>query len=123
MNEQRIRIPIKAWYGDETMDLNFPPQWQVHECRMAGHDTPPLSDQELYDALQSPIGTESLKELARGKKEAVILFDDLTRPAPTAQVLPLVLKELHDAGFTEDRDEPLGFWYDRLGPISVPEEH
>jgi len=24
MNEQRIQVPIRAWYGDEKMELSFP---------------------------------------------------------------------------------------------------
>ena len=103
MNAQRIRIPIKAWYGDEEMELTFPEQWDVQEYRMAGHDTPPLSDEQLDQALKNPIGTQTISELAKGKKQVAILFDDLTRPAPTWKILPLVLKELHDVGITEDQ--------------------
>ena len=68
MTTQNIRIPIKAWYGDEEMDLNFPKRWEINECRMAGHDTPPLSDEQLKEALQSPLETKSLREMAQGKK-------------------------------------------------------
>ncbi len=103
MTEQRIRIPIKAWYGDEEMALHFPQKWQIHECRMAGHDTPPLTDQQMVQALEHPIGTKPIKELAQGKKQVVILFDDLTRPAPTWKILPLVLAQLHEAGIADDQ--------------------
>ena len=103
MSAQNIRIPIKAWYGDEAMDLNFPESWEVHECRMAGHDTPPLRDDQLYEALQNPMGTKSIREMAQGRKQVVILFDDLTRPAPTWKILPFVLEELHGAGITDDQ--------------------
>lgn len=103
MNEQHIRIPIKAWYGDEEMALSFPERWQVRECRMVGHDTPPLSDEQMAEALQHPIGTQTIKELAQGKKQVVILFDDLTRPAPTWRILPMVLAELHEAGIADDQ--------------------
>jgi len=103
MNTQAVRIPIKAWYGDEEMELNFPETWEVHECRMAGHDTPPLSDEQLREALRNPLGTQPLSEMAQGKKQVVILFDDLTRPAPTWKILPLVLEELQQAGITDDQ--------------------
>jgi len=103
MNEQRIQVPIKAWYGDEKMDLSFPEKWQVHECRMTGHDTPPLTDEQMGQALENPIGTKPIKELAQGKKQVVILFDDLTRPAPTWKILPLVLARLHEAGIADDQ--------------------
>ena len=103
MTTQNIRIPIKAWYGDEEMELNFPKGWEINECRMAGHDTPPLSDEQLREALQNPMETKPLREMAMGKKQVVILFDDLTRPAPTWKILPFVLEELHGAGITDDQ--------------------
>lgn len=102
MGTGKIKIPIKAWYGEEELTLNFPDQWDVTECRMAGHDTPALSDDQLKEQLANPYGTETLDKLAKGKKEVVILFDDLTRPAPTSRILPFVLKTLHAAGIEED---------------------
>ena len=103
MTTQNIRIPIKAWYGDEEMELNFPESWEINEARMAGHDTPALSDEQLREALQNPMETKPLREMALGKKQVVILFDDLTRPAPTWKILPFVLEELHEAGITDDQ--------------------
>ncbi|RMF92224.1 MAG: nickel-dependent lactate racemase [Nitrospinota bacterium] len=108
MQTQTIRIPIKAWYGDEEMELQFPETWEVHECRMAGHDAPPLSEEQLREALRHPVGTEPLREMARGKKQVVILFDDLTRPAPTWKILPYVLEELQEAGITDDQIRFIG---------------
>jgi nickel-dependent lactate racemase len=102
MNTQTARIPTKAWYGDEEMELQFPETWDVHECRMVGHDTPPLNDDQLRKALGNPLGTEPLHKIARGKKQVVILFDDLTRPAPTWKILPFVLEELKAADIPDD---------------------
>ena len=103
MKPKAIQIPIKAWYGDEKMELNFPETWDVHECRMAGHDTPPLRDEQLREALDHPFGSKPLGELAKGKKQVAILFDDFTRPAPTWKILPFVLEALHGAGIAEDQ--------------------
>lgn len=103
MNAQTIRIPVKAWYGDETMELQFPETWEVQECRMLGHDTPALNDEQLRKALHNPLGTERLRDMARGRKQVVILFDDLTRPAPTWKIIPFVLEELQEAGITDDQ--------------------
>ena len=108
MASTTIRIPTHAWYGDREMELQFPPTWQVQECRMAGHDTPALDDDQLLAQLRSPLGTPPLRELARGRKQAAILFDDLTRPAPTWRILPLVLGELHAAGLAEDQIRLIG---------------
>ena len=32
MNEQRIQVPIKAWYGDEKMELSFPEKLLVPQA-------------------------------------------------------------------------------------------
>jgi nickel-dependent lactate racemase len=66
-----------------------------------GHDTPPLNDDQMREALRKPFDSEPLSELARGKKQAVILFDDLTRPAPTWKILPFVLEVLNGAGIPD----------------------
>jgi nickel-dependent lactate racemase len=101
MPAHTIRVPIKAWYGDDEMELQFPETWEVRECRMVGHDTPPLTDGQLREALRRPLGTEPLRLMARGRRQVVILFDDLTRPAPTWKILPLVLEELQEAGIAD----------------------
>jgi nickel-dependent lactate racemase len=59
---------------------------------------PPLSDRELEAALESPVGQQPLRELARGKQRPVIIVDDLTRPTPAYRVLPIVLRHLNAAG-------------------------
>ena len=102
MPETKVQIPVKAWYGDTEMDLDFPDRWTVTTCRMKGHDTPEMTDQEIRDALASPIESLPLAELARGNKDAVILFDDLTRPAPTSRILPFILEILAEAGLEDD---------------------
>jgi nickel-dependent lactate racemase len=54
-------------------------------------------------ALSHPIGTPPLKELAKGIKKAAIVVEDITRPCPTAQVLPEILTHLEDSGLDRDR--------------------
>ena len=52
-------------------------------------DVPPLDDPEaaVAEALESPIGTPPLRELARGRKNACILVCDITRPVPNRTIL------------------------------------
>lgn len=40
--------------------------------------------------------------MAIGKKKAVIIFDDMTRPTRTFDIAPVILDELHAAGLKED---------------------
>jgi nickel-dependent lactate racemase len=70
---------------------------------MNGYDRAPLSLEEAAGSIEHPIGTPPLLELARGRKRAVIVFDDMTRPTRTYELAPLVLRTLHEAGLTEDQ--------------------
>jgi lactate racemase len=52
----------------------------------------------LETALDRPIGSKSLSEVASGKRTAAISVCDITRPAPNRLTLPPLLKRLHHAG-------------------------
>lgn len=45
-------------------------------------------------ALQEPIGSEKLSELAVGKQNIVIIASDHTRPVPSKIIMPLMLEEI-----------------------------
>ncbi len=55
----------------------------------------------MEKAFLNPIGTKPISELAKGKKEVVILFDDLARPTPVVEIVPFVLRELEKAGISD----------------------
>ena len=100
---KRIAIRTHEHYGDVWERLDFPAIWDVQVQTMAGHDAPVLGHAEIQDRLHSPIGTAPLRELAQGKRSAVITFDDLTRPTPISAVAPVVVEELLAAGIPSDR--------------------
>ena len=86
----------RAWYGDEALTLNFPSGWDVET--LGPKDAPALSDADIERAFAEPIGTSRIAALAKGKKSAAIIVDDLSRPTPAARVVPFVLRELASAG-------------------------
>ncbi len=55
----------------------------------------------VHEALAHPIGTPRLRDLARPGQKVVIVTSDLTRPCPSAKLLPPVLAELAAAGVAE----------------------
>jgi nickel-dependent lactate racemase len=99
---QIVKVPQLAWYGARDFDMPLPDDWQVEMCYMAGYKRPELKPEEIRQALRNPIGTQPLRALARGKKSAVIVFDDLTRVTQSAKIVPHVLEELTAAGIAED---------------------
>ncbi len=57
--------------------------------------TPKADEHELVKkALENPVGSERLCELARGKKTVVIIASDHTRPVPSKVIMPFMLREI-----------------------------
>ncbi len=108
--DQSVKVPWKAWYGDEQFALTFPGDWEVTVCVM--DDAPELTEDEIAEAFERPIGTATIRELAKGKKSAAIVMDDMTRPTP-GDVIP----SGEGSQDTEQKSsllwEPTGRWYGR----------
>ncbi|MCF8083633.1 MAG: lactate racemase domain-containing protein [Deltaproteobacteria bacterium] len=98
----KIKVPQRAWSGDIEAVLDFPKGWEVRSYLMKGHDAPPLTHGDFLEAFARPFGSKPIRELARGKKNVVILFDDLSRPTMTQEILPYVLDELAAGGVKQD---------------------
>jgi nickel-dependent lactate racemase len=105
---QTVSLRQMPWYGDTEFDIAFPDSWDVSVCRMRGAEARPLEDTEIRQAFASPIGTETIRELARDKREVVIIFDDMSRPTPVADLVPYVLEELAAAGIPDDNIRFIG---------------
>ena len=59
---------------------------------------PGLSQHDLVDAsLDHPIGSPTLEELAKGKKNIVIISSDHTRPVPSKIITPILLRRIRAA--------------------------
>lgn len=55
----------------------------------------PLSEEETVEkSLDNPIGSPSLEELAKGKKDIVIISSDHTRPVPSHIITPILLRRI-----------------------------
>ena len=78
--DNAVTVRSGAWYGDKELTLNFPTGWEVEV--LAPKDAPALSDAQIEKAFAAPIGTPRISELAKGKKSAAIIVDDLSRPTP-----------------------------------------
>lgn len=98
-----VKLPQYSWYDPREVEFPLPDSWQVTVHNIAGYNRPAMKAGEIRAAITSPIGMPPLKELARGKKEVVILFDDLTRGTRVYEIVPFILEELAEAGITDDR--------------------
>jgi lactate racemase len=95
-------LQIRLAFGKSGLEIDLPdgPSWRVLRLRQER----PLSDISgaLAEALDHPIGSAPLGELARGKSSAAIAVCDITRPAPNAITLPPLLERLHESGIPPD---------------------
>jgi nickel-dependent lactate racemase len=97
-----VVIPTHEFAGDLDERLEFPPHWDIHVMEMAGANVPALTSSEIAAQIAKPFGTGTLREIAQGKRTAVVTFDDLTRTTPTYTVAPLIAAELEAAGIKEE---------------------
>lgn len=87
-----------AWYSDEALTLDFPPEWNITVFRPA--TPPPLTDRQIVEALERPSGQSPIRQICRGRSRPLVIIDDLNRPTPVARVMPFLLKHFHDAGIS-----------------------
>ena len=97
-----VSVPQGAWHDERDVELHFPEEWKVTICAMEGHDAPGLDESGFRKAFANPIGSRTIKEMAQDKRNVVILFDDMSRPTKTFEIVPFVLEELAAAGVEEN---------------------
>lgn len=86
-----VNIP----YGRQNIAYEFktPPKAVVTSA--IAEYTPEVDEAALVrKALADPIGSKRLSELARGKKNIVIIASDHTRPVPSKVIIPPMLEEI-----------------------------
>ena len=91
-------------YEKEKKSFSLPKGWNL----ISAEDRPPVSGvadpiQEIKRALDHPIGSPKIEDLARCGMEVVLLFDDLQRPTPVHLALPEILNRLNRGGIPDNR--------------------
>jgi nickel-dependent lactate racemase len=100
---QSVSVPSRLWYENRERELEFPDRWQIDNLNSPGFDKPGLSAAQIRERIERPVAGPALGDLAAGKKQAVIVFDDMTRPTPVKDIAPDVLDILHRAGLQKDQ--------------------
>lgn len=94
----KLSFAHNSWYGRQPVDLTLPDDWEVTDCRMPADALPEMTEAELRAVLAQPLGTKTIRELAEGKKDVCIMFDDMSRGTPCRTLAKLILEELAAAG-------------------------
>lgn len=79
-------------YGRRRLGLRLPPGAAI----LAGRAVEPIArpDEAVLRALRQPIAAPPLRQLAAGRRHAVVVVSDITRPVPYRTLLPPLLAEL-----------------------------
>ncbi len=96
-------LKVTLDYGRTGLPVELPADRVVGPLTI--RDVTPLHEPEkvIAAALESPIGTRPLRELARGCKSVCILVCDITRPVPNRTILGPLLQVLHEAGISRQQ--------------------
>ncbi|MFB3817151.1 MAG: nickel-dependent lactate racemase [Candidatus Methylomirabilales bacterium] len=94
---KKVSVP----YGRASVELAVPDGAAVAYPRQRA--AVPDVGAEIRRAVASPIGSAPLQQLAAGKRDAVVVVNDITRPAPSRDMLAAILEELGAAGIPEGR--------------------
>jgi nickel-dependent lactate racemase len=95
-------VKLTLDYGRTGLPVELPAERVVGPLSI--REVPPLDDPNaaVAAAIESPIGTAPLRELARGRKNACILVCDITRPVPDRTLLGPLLRILHGSGLSRE---------------------
>ena len=87
---------VKFFYKDTTQDLQVPDDTPVLTSNVDKlmSDRPGL--EIVREAMEHPIDSPKLSELAKGKPDCVIIISDHTRPVPSRDILPNMVRELRE---------------------------
>lgn len=90
----RRTIPIPYYTSTLNLHVDEENLKAVLTAKMHGFHAEKSQEQLVLDALEHPIGSPRLRELARDKQKIVIVTSDHTRAVPSKITLPLLLKEI-----------------------------
>ena len=97
-------MQVKLKYGTSGILLNYA-ETPNFQGVLYPEAVAPLADPraDLQKTLEEPIASAALKELARGRDNAVIVISDITRPVPNKLLLPAILEQLQAVGMAKEK--------------------
>lgn len=96
MKFREITIP----YGKSHVNVSIPCSNLIWEKGpKSGSSDPNCIDR----ALENPVNSLKIQDLARGRNNALIIIDDKTRNTPTDIILPKVINQLKTAGIQDNK--------------------
>ncbi|HNB57364.1 MAG TPA: lactate racemase domain-containing protein, partial [bacterium] len=89
-----------AWFKDSIREFSVPDEFEVDIINP--NDAPPIDNKAIAYAIDHPFGA-SLNERLVGKCRVVFVVDDLGRPTPAHDIIPVIIPYLTKVGI-KDKD-------------------
>ena len=89
-----MKINVPNGRGVAVFDVPDSNLLGVYESSVNRVAPPADAEAEVVAALENPIGSTHLRELAVGKQNIVIIASDHTRPVPSKVIMPQMLAEI-----------------------------
>jgi len=100
---KNVFLPQFPWDNSRMVNFKFPDNWQIETYNIKGYNKRSLTSDEIENIVKNPMGMKPLRELAKNKREAVILFDDISRVTRASEIIPFILEELIVGGIEDDK--------------------
>ena len=94
--EQGFMKTVKFSYANTTQDLQVPDDTPVLTSKVGQLTSDRTGLDIVREAMENPIDSPRLSELAKGKDNCVIIISDHTRPVPSKDILPNMIRELRE---------------------------
>ena len=96
-------MKINLAYGRDGLEVDIPERNLLKVLTFEKTPALPDPDRVIEQALQKPIGSAPLSELAARAKSACIVVCDMTRPVPNKKLLPPILHILQESGIERSK--------------------
>lgn len=95
-------MQIRLEYGTTGLEVAVPDERLAGVLSLRAHAPIAEPERTIRAALEAPIGTPPLEQLARGRRSACVVISDITRPVPNRLLLPPLLDTLEESGIARD---------------------
>ena len=91
-------VKLKVPYSKQGMILEIPDErfLGVLESKSDNYIEHKTQEEIVEESMNNPIGSNSLEELVKGKKNVVIITSDHTRPVPSRITMPIILRRIRN---------------------------
>jgi len=95
-------MKIRFGFGTGFQDVEVPDNNLIGELHANPVPVGLKGEEEVVRAMRNPIGSLMLRDIVHSGESVAIVTSDITRPMPTAQVMPAILDELYAGGVKKE---------------------